>query len=75
MLHSNHQVEGWDQIRIYASMTCRPIYDFVVKTRDGRQREFGIYSTPAKGAKLEGGGVLPDHYVDIFAFMRSTDNV
>lgn len=39
----DEKVEGWDQVRIYFEVTCRPIYNFSVVGKDGRKRDFGIY--------------------------------
>jgi hypothetical protein len=66
----SQKVDGWDQLRVQYSMTCQPIYDFVVHDKEGNERKFGIYGSPFPGCALEDGkGPLPEEYLKLFNFM------
>lgn len=67
------KVEGWDQIRMFAPITCQPIWDFVVHEKNGGSRSFGIYGRPVAGGRLEDNkGTLAKHYADLYEYMTKS---
>lgn len=61
---------GWDQIRVHFDRTCMPIWDFVVHTKSGAKRAFGIYGRVKGGMDLEdGAGKLANEYEKIYNYM------
>lgn len=70
------RVDGWDQIRLYSQITCRPIWNFEVTEQNGGHRSFSIYGDIVKGAKLEEDlqKSLPTEYSVLYEYLTASFN-
>ena len=70
------KVDGWDQIRLYSPVTCRPIWEFEVTGQTGDHRSFSIYGDIRKDARLEDRslGTLAAEYSALYDYMTAPFN-